>query len=326
MYSRAIGKSAAVAAAAAIEAAITAHHQPAQTKEGVLRHAAAEGLELVPSKTYQNKVSGTPYQGVIRMRGGQFGAQHCTRGKTVWLGSFALAEEAALAFQRHRAGKLPPPPVAMTPSPRPATRSTDEARPIHTVRIAVNRFGRQRPAAIAVWADPGKHRESRTSDGSIGLPGACFRSRKMEKADGEEGDMEAWKSAERSTSSNSTLSARGKRPRAAAVEARSFAARYGEWLQDSESDGAEYEGQEEGGGSSPAGLPWTDLARSVGTWQGPAQRDAEAGVEAEMTPQSRVMVADQIEDEEAIVYAVAVDASDVGDDDLYVRELFVVEG
>ena len=74
------------------------------TEEQARTTAAQEGLELVPS----NNTCG--FKGVSRCRSGKFQAHVSEFGKEQHLGTFATAEEAALAFARHvgtgRAAKM----------------------------------------------------------------------------------------------------------------------------------------------------------------------------------------------------------------------------
>ena len=107
-YARFLGREMAVAEAKAMEAcykAICAKSAVGPLRaEEALRLAADEGLEL--EKTSRPSITG--YRGVVRQRNGLFGAQHFdtkTR-KTVWLGMFETAEEAALTYARYNAGTL----------------------------------------------------------------------------------------------------------------------------------------------------------------------------------------------------------------------------
>lgn len=96
-YARVIGREANAELSRALDAAMAAAASPASTAQDIQRQAEAEGLSLLRGNT----TSG--FKEVQIMRGGQFGAQITGQGKTVWLGSFGLAEEAALAVARHRA-------------------------------------------------------------------------------------------------------------------------------------------------------------------------------------------------------------------------------
>jgi len=107
-------------AQAAVAAAAAPPPPPPMTAEEALRQAEAEGLTLVRAEGSHS----TGYRGVGFNRGNASQPYKATvkrSGKTVILGNFATAEEAALAYARSPEGRAAVAAAAAPPAPPPLT-------------------------------------------------------------------------------------------------------------------------------------------------------------------------------------------------------------
>ena len=109
---------------AAVAAALAPPAPPPMTAEAVLRLAEAEGLTLVRVET-----SKTGYKGVTFCSGKSkpYHAHVWRSGKTMNLGYFATAEEAALCYARSPEGRAAVAAAAAPPAPAPPPMTAEEA-------------------------------------------------------------------------------------------------------------------------------------------------------------------------------------------------------